>query len=69
VAITDRRLLDGNRSATVNGKSTPPKSNAEMVALAENTNVTNCNLLETLGLDEEYPDELHYTLTPFSMTI
>jgi pimeloyl-ACP methyl ester carboxylesterase len=50
------------------GESSPPKSKAEMVALSEVTNVTSCALPGTLGLHEEYPNELHCTLIPFLMT-
>jgi hypothetical protein len=51
------------------GESSPSKSKAEMVALAEVTNETSCTLPGTLGLHEEYPHELHGTLIPFLMTI
>jgi pimeloyl-ACP methyl ester carboxylesterase len=47
------------------GASSPPKSKAEMLAMAEVTNVTSCNLPGTLGLHEEYPIELYREILPF----
>ena len=47
------------------GESSPPKSKAEMIALAQVTNVTSCTLPGTLGLHEEYACELYHQLRSF----
>jgi pimeloyl-ACP methyl ester carboxylesterase len=47
------------------GASSPPKSQAEMLAFAEVDHVTSCTLPGTLGLHEEYPDELAAAILPF----
>jgi pimeloyl-ACP methyl ester carboxylesterase len=47
------------------GKNSPPKSTAEMLALAEVSHVTSCTLPGTLGLHEEYPEELYAAIAPF----
>lgn len=47
------------------GESSPPKSKAEMIALAEVTNVTSYILPGTLGLHEEYAPELYRQLRSF----
>lgn len=47
------------------GESSPPKSKAEMFALAEVANVVSCNLPGTLGLHEEYATELYDAILPF----
>jgi pimeloyl-ACP methyl ester carboxylesterase len=47
------------------GESSPPKSKAEMFALAEVANVTSHTLPGTLGLHEEYPSELYNAVLPF----
>jgi pimeloyl-ACP methyl ester carboxylesterase len=47
------------------GASSPPKSQAEMIAFAEVTNITSCTLPGTLGLHEEYPVELYHELRSF----
>jgi pimeloyl-ACP methyl ester carboxylesterase len=47
------------------GESSPPKSKAEMIALAEVANVTSCTLPGTLGLHEEYASELYHQLRSF----
>jgi pimeloyl-ACP methyl ester carboxylesterase len=47
------------------GDDSPPKSKAEMLALAAVTNVTSCNLSGTLGLHEEYAAELYKAILPF----
>jgi pimeloyl-ACP methyl ester carboxylesterase len=47
------------------GVSSPPKSQAEMLAFAEVTHVTSCILPGTLGLHEEYPAQLHIQIQPF----
>jgi pimeloyl-ACP methyl ester carboxylesterase len=47
------------------GENSPPKSTAEMLALAEVPGVTSCTLPGTLGLHEEYPLELYNAIHPF----
>jgi pimeloyl-ACP methyl ester carboxylesterase len=47
------------------GESSPPKSKAEMLALAEVAGVTSFTLPGTLGLHEEYPSELYTVIEPF----
>ena len=47
------------------GESSPPKSKAEMLALAEVDGVTSFTLPGTLGLHEEYPSELYTVIEPF----
>jgi pimeloyl-ACP methyl ester carboxylesterase len=47
------------------GESSPPKSKAEMHAFADVTHVTSFALPGTLGLHEEYPDELVAQVLPF----
>ncbi|WP_373539892.1 alpha/beta fold hydrolase [Chamaesiphon sp.] len=47
------------------GQDSPPKSKAEMSALAALPNVTSCTLPGTLGMHEEYPSELHDVILPF----
>ncbi len=47
------------------GESSPPKSKAEMFALAEVSNIISCTLPGTLGLHEEYPIELSAEILPF----
>jgi pimeloyl-ACP methyl ester carboxylesterase len=47
------------------GASSPPKSKAEMLALAEVAGVTSFTLPGTLGLHEEYPSELYTVIEPF----
>ncbi len=47
------------------GENSPPKSKAEMLALAEVSGVTSCTLPGTLGLHEEYPRELYTVIQPF----
>jgi pimeloyl-ACP methyl ester carboxylesterase len=46
-------------------ENSPPKSKAEMLALAEVTNVSSHTLPGTLGLHEEYPTELYAAIHPF----
>jgi pimeloyl-ACP methyl ester carboxylesterase len=50
------------------GKNSPPKSKAEMLALAEVTNVISHSLPGTLGLHEEYPIELSEVILPFLLS-
>lgn len=45
--------------------NSPPKSQAEMFALAEVANVNSCTLPGTLGLHEEYPTQLYAAIYPF----
>jgi pimeloyl-ACP methyl ester carboxylesterase len=47
------------------GESSPPKSKAEMLALAAVPNVISCSLPGTLGLHEEYAAELYREIQPF----
>ncbi len=47
------------------GENSPPKSKAEMHALAEVANVVSFTLPGTLGLHEEYPVELYEAIHPF----
>jgi pimeloyl-ACP methyl ester carboxylesterase len=47
------------------GESSPPKSKAEMLAMAAVTNVISCNLPGTLGLHEEYFSQLSEQILPF----
>jgi pimeloyl-ACP methyl ester carboxylesterase len=47
------------------GASSPPKSQAEMLALAAVPNVVSHTLPGTLGLHEEYPEELYRVILPF----
>jgi YD repeat-containing protein len=47
------------------GASSPPKSKAEMSALAAVPGVTSFTLPGTLGLHEEYPSELYTVIEPF----
>jgi pimeloyl-ACP methyl ester carboxylesterase len=47
------------------GENSPPKSKAEMLALAEVANINSCTLPGTLGLHEEYPIELSEAIYPF----
>jgi pimeloyl-ACP methyl ester carboxylesterase len=47
------------------GENSPPKSKAEMVALAEVPGVTSVTLPGTLGMHEEYPIELYEVIHPF----
>jgi pimeloyl-ACP methyl ester carboxylesterase len=47
------------------GESSPPKSKAEMLALAAVPNVISHTLPGTLGLHEEYPAELAEAILPF----
>jgi pimeloyl-ACP methyl ester carboxylesterase len=49
------------------GESSPPKSKAEMFALAEVPKIISCILPGTLGLQEEYPIELSAQILPFSI--
>jgi pimeloyl-ACP methyl ester carboxylesterase len=51
------------------GENSPPKSKAEMSALAEVPGVTGCILPGTLGLHEEYPRELTAQILPFLLQI
>ena len=46
-------------------ENSPPKSKAEMLALAEVTGVASVTLPGTLGLHEEYPVELNEAIHPF----
>ncbi len=47
------------------GENSPPKSKAEMIALAEVANINSCTLPGTLGLHEEYASELSAAIQPF----
>ncbi|WP_309738316.1 alpha/beta fold hydrolase [Chamaesiphon sp. OTE_20_metabat_361] len=47
------------------GQSSPPKSTAEMLALAEVPHVISHTLPGTLGMHEEYPAELYEVILPF----
>lgn len=47
------------------GESSPPKSKAEMLALVAVPNVVSHTLPGTLGLHEEYPEELYRVILPF----
>jgi pimeloyl-ACP methyl ester carboxylesterase len=47
------------------GENSPPKSKAEMLALAAVANVISQILPGTLGLHEEYPTELYDAILPF----
>jgi hypothetical protein len=47
------------------GESSPPKSKAEMLALAAAPNVVSHVLPGTLGMHEEYPGELYGAILPF----
>jgi pimeloyl-ACP methyl ester carboxylesterase len=47
------------------GENSPPKSKAEMFALAEVAGVTSVTLPGTLGMHEEYPVELYEVIHPF----
>ena len=47
------------------GENSPPKSTAEMLALAGVANIKSCTLPGTLGLHEEYPAELYAAIYPF----
>lgn len=47
------------------GENSPPKSKAEMFAMAEVAGVTSVTLPGTLGLHEEYPFELDEVIHPF----
>ena len=47
------------------GENSPPKSKAEMFALAEVPGVTSVTLPGTLGMHEEYPIELDRVIHPF----
>jgi pimeloyl-ACP methyl ester carboxylesterase len=47
------------------GENSPPKSKAEMLALAAVANVISCTLPGTLGMHEEYPAELYAAILPF----
>jgi pimeloyl-ACP methyl ester carboxylesterase len=47
------------------GENSPPKSKAEMLALAAVPNVISQTLPGTLGLHEEYPTELYDAILPF----
>jgi pimeloyl-ACP methyl ester carboxylesterase len=47
------------------GENSPPKSKAEMFALAEVSGVTSVTLPGTLGMHEEYPTELYEVIYPF----
>ncbi|WP_310422174.1 alpha/beta hydrolase [Chamaesiphon sp. VAR_48_metabat_135_sub] len=47
------------------GENSPPKSKAEMLALAAVGNVISQTLPGTLGLHEEYPTELYDAILPF----
>jgi pimeloyl-ACP methyl ester carboxylesterase len=50
------------------GESSPPKSKAEMIALAGVANISSCTLPGTLGLHEEYPIELGAKIMPFLLS-
>ncbi len=45
-------------------ENSPPKSKAEMLALAQVSGVTSFTLPGTLGLHEEYPDRLYAAIQP-----
>jgi pimeloyl-ACP methyl ester carboxylesterase len=47
------------------GENSPPKSKAEMLAFTQVANVISCTLPGTLGLHEEYPNELYNAIFPF----
>jgi pimeloyl-ACP methyl ester carboxylesterase len=47
------------------GEGSPPKSKAEMLALAAVPNVVSHTLPGTLGMHEEYPAELYGVILPF----
>jgi pimeloyl-ACP methyl ester carboxylesterase len=47
------------------GESSPPKSKAEMSALAAVPNVSSHTLPGTLGMHEEYPAEIYAAILPF----
>jgi pimeloyl-ACP methyl ester carboxylesterase len=47
------------------GQSSPPKSTAEMQALAAVPNIVSYTLPGTLGMHEEYPSELYEVILPF----
>ena len=47
------------------GENSPPKSKAEMLALAEVAGTIGVTLPGTLGLHEEYPSELYEAIHPF----
>jgi pimeloyl-ACP methyl ester carboxylesterase len=47
------------------GQSSPPKSTAEMQALAAVPNIVSYILPGTLGMHEEYPSELYEVILPF----
>ncbi|WP_310486780.1 alpha/beta hydrolase [Chamaesiphon sp. VAR_69_metabat_338] len=47
------------------GQSSPPKSTAEMQALAAVPHVVSQTLPGTLGMHEEYPAEIYATILPF----
>jgi len=51
------------------GENSPPKSKAEMFALAAVTNVISHTLPGTLGLHEEYPAELDEVILPFLTSV
>ena len=51
------------------GENSPPKSKAEMLALAAVPNVISHNLPGTLGLHEEYPTELYNAILPFLSSV
>lgn len=51
------------------GENSPPKSKAEMLALAEVDQVISCTLPGTLGLHEEYSRELAAQILPFLLQI
>jgi pimeloyl-ACP methyl ester carboxylesterase len=51
------------------GENSPPKSKAEMLAFAEVDRVTSCILPGTLGLHEEYPNELAAQVLPFLIQV
>jgi pimeloyl-ACP methyl ester carboxylesterase len=49
------------------GESSPPKSRAEMEALAVLPNVIDVRLPGTLGMHEEYPNDINEVIKPFLM--
>ena len=67
-AITDLQALTIPVLVAI-GESSPPKSKAEMLALAEVPQVTSCTLPGTLGLHEEYPRELSGQVLPFLLKV
>ena len=47
------------------GENSPPKSQAEMIALSEVSGVNSFTLPGTLGLHEEYPQQLYTMIQPY----